>query len=92
MPDLPTAPPDPVALRRRVLATGVLTLLLFFAASFVVATVHASSWWLLLAVAVLYTAVTRPLLSPVSAAIKLRRRLAYQAFLEQRPDRDGSAT
>jgi hypothetical protein len=78
--------PDPVALRRRVLLTGVLTLLLFLVAGYVVAAAGASDGWLLLAVVVIYVAVVRPLMRPVRDASKLRRSLAYQAFLDGKKD------
>lgn len=79
--------PDPAALRRRVLLTGVVTFALFLALAYLVASVGASDWWLLLAMAVAYVVVVRPLMRPVREASKLRRRLAYQAFLDSR-DRD----
>jgi hypothetical protein len=79
--------PDPVALRRRVLLTGLLTLALFVAAAYVVASVGAGDGWLLLAVVVLYVAVVRPLMRPVRDASRLRRSLAYQAFLDSKEDR-----
>ena len=80
--------PDPVALRRRVLLTGVLTLALFVTAAYVVASAGVSDAWLLLAVVVLYVAVVRPLMQPVRDASRLRRSLAYQAFLESKKDRE----
>jgi hypothetical protein len=76
--------PDPFALRRRVLLTGVLTMVLFLTAAYVVSALDVSSGWLLLAVVVLYVAVVRPLMQPVRAATALRRRLAQQAWLDQR--------
>ena len=85
MTELP--PPDPVALRRRVLLTGVLSLALFFVAAYVVASVGAGDAWLLLAVVVLYVVVVRPLMRPVRDASRLRRSLAYQAFLDAKEDR-----
>ena len=78
--------PDPVALRRRVLLTGVLTLALFVTAAYVVASAGVSDAWLLLAVVVLYVAVVRPLMQPVRDASRLRRSLAYQAFLDSKKD------
>lgn len=83
--------PDVPALQRRVLLAGLATILLFFASAGLVSTIGVSTAWLLLAVVVIYVAVTRPLMQPVFAAIKLRRRLAYQAFLEhrERGDMDG---
>ena len=82
----PTAP-DPVALRRRVLLTGVLSLALFLVAAYVVASAGAGDAWLLLAVVVIYVTVIRPLMAPVRDASRLRRRLAYQAFLDAKEDR-----
>lgn len=80
--------PDPAALRRRVLLTGLLTLALFLAAAYTVASLGVSDAWLLLAVVVIYVVVVRPLMHPVREASKLRRRLAYQAFLESRKDQE----
>ena len=76
--------PDPQALRRRVLLTGVVTFALFLVLAYLVATAGVSDWWLLLAMAVAYVVVVRPLMRPVREASKLRRRLAYQAFLDSR--------
>ncbi|MDX6200422.1 MAG: hypothetical protein QOJ79_3573 [Actinomycetota bacterium] len=76
--------PDPVALRRRVLLTGLLTLAMFIAAAYVVASAGVSDAWLLLAVVVMYVAVVRPLMRPVRDASRLRRSLAYQAFLDSK--------
>lgn len=78
---------DPMALRRRVLLTGVVSMLLFFVLAYLVATAGVSDWWLLLAMVVAYIVVIRPLMRPVRAASSLRRRLAYQAFLDSREDR-----
>ena len=80
--------PDPAALRRRVLLTGLLTFALFIAAAYLVATAGAADAWLLLAAAVIYVVVVRPLMRPVRDASKLRRRLAYQAFLDAKKDRE----
>jgi type IV secretory pathway TrbD component len=82
------APPDPAALRRRVLLTGLLTLVLFLAAAYVVASTGLGDAWLLLAVVVLYVAVVRPLMRPVREASRLRRSLAYQAFLDSKEERE----
>jgi hypothetical protein len=76
----PPEAPDPVALRRRVLLTCLLTLALFLALAYVVASAGVSDGWLLLGVVVLYVVVVRPLMRPVREASQLRRRLAYQAF------------
>src|SRR4051812_34941781 len=77
-------PPDPVALRRRVLLTGMLTMMLFLAAAYVVASTGISDAWLLLAVVLIYLLVVRPLMQPVRDASRLRRSLAYQAFLDSK--------
>jgi hypothetical protein len=79
--------PDTEALRRRVLLSGVVGLLLFFAISWVIAYLEVSDAWLLVAMAVVYVAVLRPLLKPVRDAVKLRRRLAYQAYLDEKKER-----
>jgi type IV secretory pathway TrbD component len=79
--------PDTDALRRRVLLTGVVGLVLFFAISWVIAYLEVSDAWLLVAMAIVYLAVLRPLLKPVRDAVKLRRRLAYQAYLDEKKDR-----
>ncbi len=86
--ELHPAAPDTFALRRRVLLAGVLTLGLFLASSVVTFTLDVSSVWLLLAMLVIFFAVTRPLMSPVFQALRLRRRLAFQAFLQMREEQD----
>lgn len=80
--DLAPGTPDPLALRRRVLGTGVLTLALFLATAYVITALDVSSLWLVLAVVLLYALVVRPLMRPVHEATALRRRLAYQAYLD----------
>ena len=86
--DLYPGTPDPAALQRRVLLAAVVTLALFLTAAYLISVLEVSDAWLLLAMALIYGLATRPLMAPVFAAIKLRRRLAYQAFLEQRQDGD----
>ncbi len=76
--------PDPYALRRRVLLAGVVTLVLFLSTGYLLTALRLSSLWLLPAVAVLWALVVRPLMHPVREATALRRRLAYQAFLDGR--------
>jgi small-conductance mechanosensitive channel len=76
--------PDVLALRRRVLLAGLVSLVLFLTVGYVLTALDASSWWLVPAVVLLYVLVVRPLLAPVREVVRLRRRLAYQAFLEQR--------
>ncbi len=78
--------PDIPALQRRVLLAGLLTIVLFFVAGSVIASIGITMLVLLPVMVVVYLLVTRPLMAPVMAAIKLRRRLAFQAFLEQREE------
>ncbi len=80
--ELAPGTPDPFALRRRVLGTAVLTLVLFLTAAYVITALDVSSLWLVLAVVLLYALVVRPLMRPVHEASALRRRLAYQAYLD----------
>lgn len=77
-------PADPLALRRRVLLTGVVTLVLFLTTAYAVSALAVSSGWLLLGLALIWGLVVRPMMRPVREATRLRRRLAYQAFLDQR--------
>ena len=83
-PAVPDTVPDPVALRRRVLLTGALALALFLAYGYLLAALQASQLWVVPGAVLIYLLVVRPLLRPVRDAVKLRRRLAYQAFLETR--------
>lgn len=76
--------PDTHALRRRVLGVGLLSLVLFLTLAYVVAWLEVSDAWLVLGTVGLYLLVVRPLMHPVREAVKLRRRLAYQAWLEER--------
>jgi hypothetical protein len=69
-----------------VLLTGVLTLALFLVAAYLVASAGVGDAWLLLAVVVIYVVVVRPLMRPVREASRLRRSLAYQAFLDSKKD------
>jgi type IV secretory pathway TrbD component len=84
--DQPQVAPDPAALRRRVLLTGLLTLALFLVVAYVVSSAGASDWWLVIAMVAVYGAVIRPLMAPVRNASRLRRSLAYQAFLDRKED------
>jgi len=81
---LDPAAPDPAALRRRVLLAGVASLALFLVAAYVVASLDVGDGWLLVAMVPIYLLVIRPLMAPVRAASRLRRSLAYQAFLDGR--------
>jgi hypothetical protein len=73
-------------LRRRVLLTGVVALGLFFLVAYAVASTGLADWWLLVGLAVVYVLVIRPMMRPVREVTKLRRSLAYQAFLESKKD------
>ena len=75
---------DVAALQRRVLLTAVLTMTLFVAAGVVMSRVGAPGWVTVPVVVLLVVGVVRPMMRPVRAAVRLRRDLAYQAFLEQR--------
>ncbi|MDT7537296.1 MAG: hypothetical protein QOI82_881 [Actinomycetota bacterium] len=71
-------------LRRRVLLTGMVAIVLFFAVAYAVASAGLADWWVLVGVAVAYVLIIRPMMRPVREVTKLRRSLAYQAFLEQK--------
>lgn len=76
--------PDTNALKRRVLWVGALTVVLWFALAWTIAWLGVSDAWLLIGTVLLYLVVTRPLMAPVRDAIRLRRRLAYQAWLDDK--------
>lgn len=80
------AAPDPAALRRRVLLAAVVSFGLFLVLAYVVASAGLADWWLLVGMVALYAAVVRPLMRPVRDASRLRRSLAYQAFLDRPED------
>lgn len=86
--DLPPGAPDTYALRRRVLLTAVVGLALFFTTSYIIAWLGINDAWLLIALALIYLLVIRPLMRPVREAISLRRRLAYEAYLDQKRSRE----
>jgi hypothetical protein len=75
--------PDTYALRRRVLWTGLLAIVLFFATGSFVAWLDVAGAWVLIALVLEYLLIIRPLMRPVREAVKLRRRLAYQAWLDE---------
>ena len=87
--DLHPEAPDTYALRRRVLLTAVVTVGLYVLALVLIESVGAPTWAALLAAALVYLFVVRPLMRPVREAIALRRRLAYLAWAEQREAADG---
>ena len=80
----PDGAPDPFAMRRRVLLVAALAFVLFLVATYVLSSTGAPDVWIIVVVAVLYFGVIRPLMRPVRAATALRRRLAYQAYMEQK--------
>jgi hypothetical protein len=80
--------PDVNALKRRVLLVGLLSLFLFFFSGWAVAALDADGGWFHIALALEYLLVVRPLMRPVREAVKLRRRLAYQAWLDEKGDGD----
>ena len=80
--------PDPAELRRRVLLAAAVTLGSFFLLGYLVTAIGGPPWLLLPALLLVLVLVVRPLMAPVLAANRLRRRLAYQAFLESRGERD----
>ena len=88
-PPVPDPAPDPTALRRRVLATALVTMTLFLVSAYVVTALDVSSAWLLLALVLIWVLVVRPMMAPVRAAVRLRRRLAYAAFLNARDREHG---
>ena len=82
--ELPLGVPDTYALRRRVLLTGVTSVLLWLASSYVIYWLGISDAWVLIALALIYLTVVRPLMRPVREAIGLRRRLAYESYLDEK--------
>jgi hypothetical protein len=76
--------PDTYALRRRVLLTGLVAFGLFLGLGWLVAWLDVAEAWLLIAMALAYVVVIRPMLRPVRDAIRLRRRLAYSAYLAEK--------
>ena len=82
--DLPLGVPDTYALRRRVLLVGVVSAALFFTIAYAITWLDVADAWLFIAMAIVYLTVIRPMMRPVRDAIRLRRRLAYEAWLEER--------
>ncbi len=75
--------PDVRTLKRRVLLTGALSLVLWLSLAWTIAWLEVSDAWLLVGTVLLYLVVVRPLMRPVRETVKLRRRLAYQAWLDE---------
>ncbi len=78
----PLGAPDTYALRRRVLAAAVVSIGLFLVTAYTIAWLEVADAWLLIAMVLEYFLVIRPLMRPVREAVALRRRLAYQAWLD----------
>lgn len=85
-PDLYAEVPDPAVLKRRLLLAAVVSFTVWIAALVLLDALGLGPWFALLAAVVVYAAVVRPMMRPVRDAVALRRRLAYQAFLEQRDE------
>jgi len=89
MNELPVPDQDPslldvASLQRRVLLTGLVTMVLFLAAGVALSSLELPGWYVLPIAVLLYAFVVRPMMQPVRDAVRLRRDLAYQAFLDQR--------
>jgi hypothetical protein len=82
--DLHPEAPDPFALRRRVLLTGLVTLALYVVAVVLLDATGAPSLAALPVAALLYLFVVRPMMRPVREAVALRRALAFRAWQEAR--------
>jgi len=83
--------PDTYALRRRVLLTGLVGFVCFLGIGWFVAWLQVADAWLLIGMALVYLLVMRPMLRPVREAVKLRRRLAYSAYLAEKERKEGPA-
>ena len=75
---------DSYALRRRVLLTGVVAIVLWLAATYSIFQLGVSDAWVLVALFLIYLLAIRPLMRPVREAIKLRHRLAYESYLDEK--------
>ena len=75
---------DVGALQRRVLLTGLVSLVLLVAAGLALSATGAPPYAVLPVAVLVYAAVVRPMMRPVRAAVRLRRDLAFLAFQEQR--------
>jgi hypothetical protein len=84
MSDLPPGALDSYALRRRVLLTGVVAIVLWLAATYSIFLLGVSDAWVLVALFLIYLLAIRPLMRPVRDAIKLRHRLAYESYLDEK--------
>ncbi len=80
---------DSSGLQRRVLLTGLLTLVAFVTVGVLLTAGNQPAWLLLPAMVIVYAVLVRPLMRPVHASNRLRRDLAYTAFLQGRDGRAG---
>lgn len=88
--DLHPETPDVAALKRRVLLTGVVTLVAWFTAVVLLDALGLGPFFAVVAAVLIYLLVVRPMMRPVRDAVRLRRRLAYQAWVDSRDDADSS--
>lgn len=82
--DLHPDAPDTFALRRRVLLTALVTLALYVVALVVIDALRAPPFAALIVAVLIYLFAVRPMMKPVRDAVKLRRRLAFQAWADAR--------
>ncbi len=73
---------DSLALRRRVLLTAAVTFVCLVLAAVVLDAASGPPWLMLPSLVLIAVLVVRPLMKPVFEANRLRRALAYQAFLD----------
>jgi hypothetical protein len=84
MNDLSPDVPDSYALRRRVLLTGLVAVVLWIASTYSIFLLGISDAWVLVAMFLIYLIAIRPLMRPVRDTIKLRHRLAYESYLDEK--------
>ena len=82
--DLHPDAPDTFALRRRVLLTALVTMSLYVVALVVIDALRAPPYAALVVALLIYLFVVRKMMKPVRDAVKLRRRLAFQAWSDAR--------
>ena len=80
---------DSGALKRRVLLSGLLTLVSWFVASYLLFAAGLPGWTMIGALVLLWALLVRPLMAPVRASVRMQRQLAYQAFLLQKEQERG---
>lgn len=82
---VPLGAPDTYALRRRVLLVALIGAALWLGSTYAITWLGVSDAWVVVAVALIYLLAVRPMLRPVREAVALRRRLAYEAWLADKP-------